>query len=110
LSVLGEEFPGLDLAEEFRAARDKLGQTPGEPYMRKWLTFARQNLPQPKRGFIPDFIPKRWREYLRKTYPACDFNGRWESLPRDTQIEAQEHFIDEYLGDNAQALVRNGAT
>jgi hypothetical protein len=102
LSALGEEFPELDMAEEFRSARDKLGQTPGEPYMRKWLTFARQNLPKPKRGFIPDFIPKRWREYLRKTYPQCDFNGRWESIPRETQIEAQEHFIDEY-GHNGAA-------
>jgi len=98
---LATEFPELDVPEEYRCARDKLaGEAPGEPYMRKWLDIAREKIPKPKPKFIPDFEPKGWFRYLRKTYPGSEFGKRWAMLPRATQIEAQQHFIEQHQKEN----------
>ena len=98
---LAPEFPELDVTEEYRCARDKLaGEAPGEPYMRKWLAIAREKIPKPKPKFIPDFEPKGWFRYLRKTYPGSEFPKRWEMLPRATQIEVQQHFIEQHQKEN----------
>jgi hypothetical protein len=107
---LATEFPEFDVTEQFRCARDKLaGDAPGEVYMRRWLEVERQKIPKPAPKFIPDFEPSGWYRYLRRTYPKAEFSKRWEMLPRSTQIEAQQHFIDEYRGDQAQVIAHNGA-
>lgn len=94
---LAPEFPELDVPEEFRCARDKLaGDLPGEAYMRKWLGIAREKIPKPKPKLIPDFVPDGWFRFLRRTYPKAEFSKRWEMLPRATQIEVQQHFVEQY--------------
>jgi uncharacterized protein YdaU (DUF1376 family) len=103
---LAGDFPELDVVEEFRCARDKLaGEQPGEAYMRKWLAFAREKLPKPKPKFIPDFEPRGWYKFLRRTYPQSEFSKRWEMLPRKTQIEVQQHFIEQHSPPAAPTIV-----
>lgn len=94
---LAVEFPGVNIPEEYRRARDKLaGQAPGEPYMRRWLAVELEKKPKPAPKYIKDFIPKGWLKFVQAKFPGTDFSKRWEMLAPKLQIQAQQHFIEEY--------------